>query len=409
MWARKPVITGLYCSELGDEVTSREVYDATERLVFDRMGEDARVLYDKLLLRNPDRKRRFVRNHEDIIKSADDDEKRQREFERVALTLLEDAGRGVMEQCSLLPEDIDILVCNYMAGQTLPSLTAHVAGALGLRQDVYTVNIGDMGCSAGVASLDVAYRLLRSDRKRKRALVLSTEPVSNLYRVACNAGGVVGNTLFGEGSAGLIVSTYGEPALYTIEAKHRVHRTDTDSLEAIKTVWQDGGPMIQLSKEIPNVAGKAIEANLKRLVPQFLSLMDKVKYLITRKVPRWQKKITRWAIHPGGVSVLRGLQKQLRLAEADFGPSYEVFQNRSNMSSPSVMYALDNIEKQRPKAGERVLMMSFGSGFQVNSMVLRKAKRQLYERAQKFAVVAGGTSGIGLDAAKELVEQGYHV
>ena len=402
-------IVGVYCTNLGESITSEELYASTEKHLFEQMDEDVQALHGKLLLRTPDRTRKTVRSYEHILSTVGDGLARQEEFERVALLLLEAAARGVMKQCNLSPENIDIVVCNYMAGQTLPSLTARVAGALGFREDVYSINIGDMGCSAGVASLDVALHVLASEKRPKRALVLSTEPVSNLFRAATNTGGVVGNTLFGEGSAAVVLSTYREPALYTIEARQRIHRTDPDSLDAIKTVWSNGGPTIQLSKEIPAVAGKAIEANLKRLVPKFLPLRDKLKYLATRKQPRWQRGVDRWALHPGGAAILKGLQEQFRLADADLGPSYQVFHERSNMSSPSVMYVLDRIEKQRPSPDERVLMMSFGSGFQVNSLVLRKGHRYVYPTAERFAVVAGGTSGIGLAAAKQLVKDGYHV
>lgn len=408
-WKTEPAITGMFCSDIGVERTSEQMYDINEKGFFDRVDDDQKALYKKLLLKHPDRTRKLVRPYEHIVEHGDDGEFRQAEFERVALELLEDAARGVMAQTGLQPEDIDIIICNYMAGQTLPSLTAHISGRLGLRDDVYTVNMGDMGCSAAVASLDVATRILRSEKRPKRALVISTEPVSNLFRSAGNIGGVVGNTLFGEGSAAVVLSTFREPALYRIKAQQRVHRTDPDSLDAIKTVWQGGGPMIQLSKDIPSVAGRAIEANLKKLVPKLLSPWEKLKFLVTRRVPRWQRKISRWALHPGGMSVLKGLQKQLRLAEADLGPSYEVFQTRSNMSSPSVVYALDNVERSRPKRGERVMMMTFGSGFKVNSMVLEKASKYVYEKARRYAVVAGGTSGIGLDAAKQLAAEGYHL
>lgn len=408
-WKKAPAITGIFCSDTGHEYTSEDMFNVNKSHFFDRIDDEQKALYEKLLLKHPDRKRRLVRSYDEIVANGDDGELRQREFERVGLELLESAACGVLEQTHLDPSDIDIVVTTYMAGQTLPSLTSYIAGRLGLRDDVYTVNMGDMGCSAGVAAMDIASRLLRSERRAKRALVLAAEPVSNLFRSEGNTGGIVGNALFGEGSAALIMSTYRERAVYRIKAQQRVHRTDPDSLDAIKTVWQGGGPMIQLSKEIPAVAGKAIEHNLKRLVPQFLSFWDKLKYLITRKTPRWQRKISRWAIHPGGMSVLKGLQKQLRVTEADFGPSYEVFQKRSNMSSPSVIYALDNIEKTRPQKGEKVLMMSFGSGFKVNTMVLEKTSHCIYEKAKKFAVVAGGTSGIGLDAAKQLAADGYHL
>ena len=78
------------------------------------------------------------------------------------------------------------------------------------------------------------------------------------------------------------------------------------------------------------------------------------------------------------------------------------------MSSSSVLYALDNVERSATKKGNSVLMMSFVSGFKVNSMILRKGTKRVYDSVRKYAVVIGGTSGIGLDAAKKLSAEGYH-
>jgi predicted naringenin-chalcone synthase/NAD(P)-dependent dehydrogenase (short-subunit alcohol dehydrogenase family) len=403
----KPGISGLFCSQLGHEWTSQEMYDVNRRTVFDGVEERSVELYEKLLLNEPSRARRFVRPYDEIVATSDPAE-RAEHFKQVSLDLMEDASKGVFEQTGLDPDEIDFLVVNYMAGKTLPSLAALISGRLGLRTDCEHVNLGDMGCSAAVASLDVAVRMLLSEKKPGRALVLALEPVSNLFQKADDKGAIVGNTLFGEGCAAVVVSTHKEPMLYEIGARQRVVKADEEGVGAITLAWNEQGPMIQLSKSIPKVAGKAIEDNLKRLVPRIISPLDKLKYVLTRKVPRWQKRISRWAIHPGGTAVLRGFQKQLKLADADLGPSYKVFHERSNMSSPSVLYALDNVERSAPERGENVLMMSFGSGFKVNSMLLKKGKKKLYEKAERFAVVVGGTSGIGLESARTLTRQGYH-
>ena len=400
-------ISGLYCSDLGKSFTNAEIYEINEKLVFDKIDEASRKLYKKLLLNNPDRVRHFVRDYEKIVQTSSTKEKADY-FHEISCKLMEDAAFGVLNQTGIDPKEIDFIVVNYMAGKTLPSLSSHLAGRLELRTDVVNVNMSDMGCSAAVAAMDLGLRLLKSEDKAKRVLMIALEPVSNLFQSENDSGAIVGNTLFGEGCAAVVMSSHKEEMLYHIDASQRVLHADEKSVDAIKLAWNEHGPMIQLSREISSVAGKAIEDNLRRLVPQFLSVSDKAKYVATKKVPKWQKKIDWWAIHPGGTSILRGFQKQLKLADADLGPSYRVFQERSNMSSPSVLYALNNIEKRGPKVGDRILMASFGSGFKVNSMILRKGKKRIYERPEKFAVVIGGTSGIGLDSAKKLIADGYH-
>ncbi|MEC8022785.1 MAG: hypothetical protein VX223_02560, partial [Myxococcota bacterium] len=313
---RSAGISGLYCSDLGEPITSEEVFEINREHVFDDLDEGSRQLYEKLLLNNPTRTRYFVKDYLDVVRAKTPQE-RAEIFHRISCTLMEDASRGVLEQTGLKPQDIDFLVVNYMAGKTLPSLSSHLAGTLGLRNDVVTVNMSDMGCSAAVAALDLGRRLLNGETDPKRVLMVALEPVSNLFQAEDDSGAIVGNTLFGEGCAAVVLSTHREAMVYDIEHSQRVIHADPESVDAIKLVWNEHGPMIQLSKQIPEVAGRAIESNLRKLVPQFLPLGDKLRYALTKKTPKWQKRIDHWAIHPGGTSVLRGFQRQLRLSDAD--------------------------------------------------------------------------------------------
>lgn len=412
-WLKKPrrkgptAITGLYCSELGHEVTSESMLATNQEQLFDDLSDEARSLYGKLL-RQPGRRRRYVVPYERIIEKFDLKTKFHR-FRETSLALMTDACRGLLRETGYTTGDFDFLIVNYMAGKTLPSLAALLANALELRPSIVSYTLGDMGCSAGVASVDLAVRLLRAEQRPKRALVVSLEPVSNLFEHSDDPGAIVGNTLFGEGCAAVAVSSHREPALWRIDGGVRVLMTNDDSKNAITLAPGETGPMIQLSKEIPAVAGQAITENLKRLVPSLLTPAEKLQFLATRKVPRWQKHIDRWAVHPGGIQVLRALQKHLKLSDADLGPSYRVFEERSNMSSPSCFYALQNIEKAGPKQGERALVMSFGSGFKVNSLVLVKGPKRHHAAVERNAVVVGGTSGIGADTAARLSAEGYRI
>jgi predicted naringenin-chalcone synthase/NAD(P)-dependent dehydrogenase (short-subunit alcohol dehydrogenase family) len=411
-WKRQrpsaPIISGIYCSDIGVEYSNERMRAVNRKRIYPQASPETVELYEKLLSKRTGRRRKYVDDYEEIISRVDAPTKFER-FRRSSLALMKDATEGLMRQLELTPRDFDVLIVNYMSGKTLPSLNALIANELQMRTDIFSLTLGDMGCSAAVAAIDLAARVLRSERKPLRALVLSLETVSALVQLEDDPGSVVGNTLFGEGCAAVCVSSHREPALYHIGHSQRTLLASDDGIDSITLDGRDSGPAIQLSKAIPEVAGEGIKINLKKLVPRIISPADKLRYLVTRKTPRWQSRIDHWAVHPGGIAVLKGLEKNLRLAPADLAPSYRVFMERSNMSSPSVLYAIENIEKASIKQGEKVLMMGFGSGFNVNSMVLTRGPKPYHKQTERWAVVIGGTSGIGLDAARMLTGRGYRV
>ena len=71
-----------------------------------------------------------------------------------------------------------------------------------------------------------------------------------------------------------------------------------------------------------------------------------------------------WAVHPGGTVVLEQVAKELELAGEALRPSYHVFQNYGNMSSPSVLFVLREIlDSAHPPPGQKGMLLAFGAGF----------------------------------------------
>ena len=60
------------------------------------------------------------------------------------------------------PRELDFLVVNCSLFCPTPSLAASIARRFGLRPDCRTYNLGGMGCSAGVISVDLAKQLLEN-------------------------------------------------------------------------------------------------------------------------------------------------------------------------------------------------------------------------------------------------------
>ena len=71
-----------------------------------------------------------------------------------------------------------------------------------------------------------------------------------------------------------------------------------------------------------------------------------------------------WVVHPGGVAVLDRVAEALRLPKEALRFSYGVFRDYGNMSSPSVLFVLQRLLREdRPRPGQRGLLLSFGAGF----------------------------------------------
>ncbi|MCP3426221.1 type III polyketide synthase, partial [Rothia sp. AR01] len=85
--------------------------------------------------------------------------------------------------------------------------------------------------------------------------------------------------------------------------------------------------------------------------------------------------IDRWAVHPGGRSILDKVEAVLGLNPEQLGPSRAVLRDYGNMSSATVLFVLREI-LHAPMEGEEeyVCGMAFGPGLTVETALLRKTR-----------------------------------
>ena len=82
------------------------------------------------------------------------------------------------------------------------------------------------------------------------------------------------------------------------------------------------------------------------------------------------KDIDHLIFHPGGkkiVNLVEGLFSDLGKNIED---TKEVLRLYGNMSSATVLYVLERIMNNQPKAGEKGIMLSFGPGFTAQRVLL---------------------------------------
>ncbi|KAH6823526.1 3-ketoacyl-CoA synthase 4 [Perilla frutescens var. hirtella] len=284
------------------------------------------------------------------------------------------------------PKDIGILVVNSSLFNPTPSLSAAIVNKYKLRGNIKSFNLGGMGCSAGVISLDLAKDLLQVHRNTY-AVVASTENITANSYAGAKKSMLIANCLFRVGGAAVLLSNKPSDrrtAKYKLAHVVRTHRGADE--KAFRCVYQeeDGGGRagVSLSKDLMAIAGGALKANITTLGPLVLPLSEQILFfstLVARKVmgkkvkpyiPDFKRAFEHFCIHAGGRAVIDELEGNLQLLPEDVEASRMTLHRFGNTSSSSIWYELAYVEaKGRMRKGDRVWQIAFGSGFKCNSAV----------------------------------------
>ena len=311
----------------------------------------------------------------------------------VAEMVLCSTFQDLLNRTGIKAKDVDFLIVNCSLFNPTPSLASMVTRAFGLRKDVRTYNLGGMGCSASLISIDLAKQLLENSRN-STAVVLSTEELTQQMYRGDRKDLLLQNTLFRVGGAAILLSNKfadGFRAKYKLLHTVRVQDMSQEAKEAVFQC-QDANAQqgISLSREIVKVAGGALKTNLTMLGPQILPIREQVRVVwsIARRsaapylnacaaalgfspssksaetgkaaaifekppvyVPDFKKAVTHFCIHAGGRAVIEGIEKNLNLSPHHTAPSRATLFHWGNTSSSSIWYELRYVEGENDRGG----------------------------------------------------------
>ncbi|TVU25098.1 hypothetical protein EJB05_27578 [Eragrostis curvula] len=296
----------------------------------------------------------------------------------------------VLAKTGVKARDIGIVVVNCSLFNPTPSLSAMIVNHYKLRGNVASYNLGGMGCSAGLISIDLAKQLLQVHRNTY-ALVVSMENITLNWYWGNNRSMLMSNCLFRMGGAAVLLTNRGgadrRRAKYQLVHTVRTHHGADD--RAFRCVFQEedetGRVGVALSKDLMAVAGEALKTNITTLGPLVLPMSEQVLFLaslVGRKVfglrnlrpyiPDFKMAFEHFCIHAGGRAVLDTIEKNLELSPWHMEPSRMTLNRWGNTSSSSLWYELAYTEaKGRVRRGHRAWQIAFGSGFKCNSAVWR--------------------------------------
>nr|ACR35819.1 unknown [Zea mays] len=224
------------------------------------------------------------------------------------------------------------------------------------------------------------------------ALVVTSESCAPNWYVGTDKSMMLGNCLFRcGGAAALLTNDRAFRARAKMELRCLVRANigahDDAHAAAVHREDADGRLGVSLSKALPKAAVRAFTENLQRLAPRILPARELARFasrLLLRKLlpagtPRnkhaggspkidFKAGVDHFCLHPGGTAVIEAVRKSLGLTAHDVEPARMTLHRWGNTSASSLWYVLSYMEaKRRLKRGDRVLMVTFGSGFKCNS------------------------------------------
>lgn len=217
-------------------------------------------------------------------------------------------------------KDLGALIFCSVTDYNTPALGYYIGRALGVDDESEFLNIGGQGCQSSLPGLRGACDFF--NRHQRPALVVNTEIGTTTFFPSSDESdleNVLTNALFADGATAMLVGMDEDPSHPEIVDFLSLY--SPEHLEILGYTWRDGRLKCRLDRSIPSV------------VPPLIA--DAVRRLLSRHNLTPQE-IAHWAIHPGGPSILSGVQDHLGLTKEQTWASWETLRLFGNCSSATL-------------------------------------------------------------------------
>jgi len=242
------------------------------------------------------------------------------------------------------------LITVSCTGMYAPGLDIELVQALKLPSHVQRTAINFMGCYGAFPALKAAYHITQAQPQAK-VLVVCTELCTLHFQKGNDDDNLLANSLFADGSAAVLVQAQKPPKGLAMLGFHAGLATEGQQDMA----WNIGnlGFEMRLSAYVPQIIKKGI-GQLTQQLRQNLNAHGTIHH---------------YAIHPGGKKILQAIEQALGISTSCNQHAYHILKNFGNMSSPTVLFVLQQLlqNTQARHNNQKVLSLAFGPGLTLES------------------------------------------
>jgi predicted naringenin-chalcone synthase len=283
-----------------------------------------------------------------------------------AIPLGEEAVHRCLEDAHICVEDVDDFIIVSCTGLDTPGLDLRLAGRLGMRPDLQRACVLGMGCYGAFPGL-LRARQAVSGQLNRLALVLALELCSLHFQPDDRSiENIVSSALFSDGAAAVLVGSQ-ERASHQNRSQNghanwpclidSATYCDYTTFEHMAFRLTDHGFQMHLTAYVPDLLAAQVEDFIVDLLRRHQLAREDIRF---------------WGVHPGSAKILDYIQARLALPPEAVNCSREVLYQNGNMSSATILFVLDEIQRQgNPSPGDFGVLMAFGPGLTLESALVQ--------------------------------------
>src|SRR3989339_824389 len=330
--------------------TQQETEIFTEKNYRGKIGERGFNIMHKVLNHPSIQKRHYSVDNFEVFLNEDADNKIKR-FTDSAVELSSKAIKESLLKAEISTKEVTALVVNTCTGYICPGISTYLIEKLDLNKNIQSYDLVGSGCGGAIPNIKIC-EALAGESTDNIVLSVSVEICSSVLQMTNDPSQLVSNCIFGDGASASVLwnrplglKLVGIESLYIPEYR-----------EDIRFIHKDGQLHNKLSSRLPVLTGKAASKLIDNLLRKSVLKKEDIKH---------------WAFHPGGENVINAVKKEVGLNEEQLSRTRSVLSKYGNMSSPTVMFVLNEILNKGVNVNDWLIAVSFGAGFSAHAYLLR--------------------------------------
>lgn len=282
-------------------------------------------------------------------------------FREIAIELSKRAVTECLAKAGAAVSDIHNIICITSTGVMTPTLDAVLFNELKLNKHIKRTPLWGLGCAGGASGISRGMEYVTANRKQN-SLVIAIELCSLTFQKDdLSKSNIIASSLFSDGCAAVLIA--GDESSLAISGGAELldsHSTIyEDSLDVMGWDIVESGFKVVFSRDIPTIVKEYVKPNIVELLDKHDLKLADIKHYVT---------------HPGGLKVINAYEESLGINGMLLELSRKVLKEHGNMSSPSVIYVLNEfLSAKKPAAGEYGIISALGPGFSSELILFKTA------------------------------------